>query len=78
MKRFAIPAISLAALMASGIALAQTTPDQQPSTQPSQEMQQKQDPATQAPTTTDPSKTSEQPKADTTAQQPAPPIPTSP
>jgi sporulation protein YlmC with PRC-barrel domain len=72
MKRFAIPAISLAALMASGVAFAQTTPDQQPSTQPSQEMQQKQDPATQAPTTPDPSKTTEQPKTDQTAQQPAP------
>ena len=71
MKRFAIPAISLAALMASGVAFAQTTPDQQPSTQPSQEMQQKQDPATQAPTTPEPSQSSEQPKADTTAQQPA-------
>ena len=72
MKRFAIPAISLAALMASGIAFAQNTPDQQPSTQPSQEMQQKQDPATQAPATPDPSQSSEQPKADTTAQQPTP------
>jgi sporulation protein YlmC with PRC-barrel domain len=73
MKRFAIPAISLAALMASGVAIAQTTPDQQPSTQPAQEMQQKQDPATQAPTTPDPSMSSEQPKTDatTTAQQPA-------
>jgi hypothetical protein len=71
MKRFAIPAISLAALMASGVAFAQTTPDQQPSTQPSQEMQQKQDPATQAPTMPEPSQSSEQPKADTTAQQPA-------
>ncbi|MGE0007985.1 MAG: PRC-barrel domain-containing protein [Parvibaculaceae bacterium] len=70
MKRFAIPAISLAALMASGIAFAQTTPDQQPSPQPSQEMQQKQDPATQAPATPDPSQSSEQPKTDTTAQQP--------
>lgn len=39
MKRFALPAISLAALMASGIAFAQTTPDQQPA----QNMQQKQD-----------------------------------
>lgn len=72
MKRFAIPAISLAALMASAVAFAQTTPDQQPSTQPSQEMQNKQDPATQAPTTPDPSKSSEQPKTDTTAQQPTP------
>jgi sporulation protein YlmC with PRC-barrel domain len=73
MKRFAIPAISLAALMASAVAFAQTTPDQQPSTQPAQEMQQKQDPATQAPTTPDPSKSSEQPKTDTTtaAEQPA-------
>jgi sporulation protein YlmC with PRC-barrel domain len=71
MKRFAIPAISLAALMASGVAFAQTTPDQQPSTQPSQEMQQKQDPATQ-PAAPDASKSSEQPKTDTTAQQPAP------
>jgi sporulation protein YlmC with PRC-barrel domain len=70
MKRFAIPAISLAALMASGVAFAQTTPDQQPTTQPSQEMQQKQDPATQAPATPDPSQSSEQPKTDTTAQQP--------
>ncbi len=42
MKKFAIPAISLAALMASGIAFAQTTPGQQPA-------QQKQEPATQAP-----------------------------
>ena len=72
MKRFAIPAISLAALMASGIAFAQNTPDQQPSTQPSQEMQQKQDPATQAPAAPEPSQSSEQPKADTTAQQPTP------
>lgn len=39
MKRFALPAISLAALMASGIAFAQTTPDQQPA----QDTQQKQD-----------------------------------
>ncbi|MGE0240769.1 MAG: PRC-barrel domain-containing protein [Parvibaculaceae bacterium] len=70
MKRFAIPAISLAALMASGVAFAQTTPDQQPSTQPSQEMQQKQDPGTTAPATPDPSQSSEQPKTDTTAQQP--------
>lgn len=72
MKRFAIPAISLAALMASGIAFAQTTPDQKPA----EEMQQKQDgtnPVPQAPVTPDPSQTgqsSEQPK-DTTAQQPA-------
>lgn len=67
MKRFAIPAISLAALMASGVAFAQ---DQQPATQPSQEMQQKKQPATEAPATTpDPSKSSEQPKTDTTAQQ---------
>ena len=72
MKRFAIPAISLAALMASGIAFAQTTPDQKPAEQ----MQQKQDgtqPAPQKPVTPDPSQTgqsSEQPK-DTTAQQPA-------
>jgi sporulation protein YlmC with PRC-barrel domain len=72
MKRFAIPAISLAALMASGIALAQNTPDQQPSTQPSQEMQQKQDPATQAPATPEASQSTEQPKADTTAEQPTP------
>jgi hypothetical protein len=70
MKRFAIPAISLAALMASGVAFAQTTPDPQPQTQP--EVQQKQDPATQAPATPDPSQSSEQPKTDeTTAQQPA-------
>lgn len=71
MKRFAIPAISLAALMASGVAFAQTTPDQQPA----QEMQQKQDPATQAPVTPDPSQTgqsSEQPKDENTAQQPTP------
>ncbi|WP_119389834.1 PRC-barrel domain-containing protein [Taklimakanibacter lacteus] len=71
MKRFAIPAISLAALMASGVAFAQTTPDQQPA----QEMQQKQDPATQAPVTPDPSQTgqsSEQPKDQDTAQQPTP------
>jgi sporulation protein YlmC with PRC-barrel domain len=62
MKRFAIPAISLAALMASGVAFAQTTPDQQPSTDPNQQqMQQKQDPATQTP-----------PAPDTSAQQPAP------
>jgi sporulation protein YlmC with PRC-barrel domain len=69
MKRFAIPAISLAALMASGIAFAQTTPDQKPAEQ----MQQKQDPATQAPVTPDPSQTgqSTQPK-DETAQQPTP------
>src|SRR5690349_15888646 len=73
MKRFAIPAISLAALMASSVAFAQTTPDQQPATQPAQELQNKQDPATQAPATPDPSKTTEQPKADTdtTAQQPS-------
>jgi sporulation protein YlmC with PRC-barrel domain len=57
MKRFAIPAISLAALMASGVAFAQD----QPATQPSQEMQKKEQPATQAPTT--------QQKTDTTAQQ---------
>ncbi len=73
MKRFAIPAISLAALMASGIAFAQTTPDQQPA----QEMQQKQDgtdPATE-PLTPDPSQTgqsSEQPKDPATAEQPTP------
>ncbi len=78
MKRFAIPAISLAALMASGVAFAQTTPDQQPATQPSQEMQQKKEPATQAPTTApDPSKSSdtqssEQPKTDTTVEKTAP------
>lgn len=74
MKRFAIPAISLAALMASGVAFAQTTPDQQPATQPSQEMQQKQQqPAAPAPATTpDASKSSEQPKTDTTAQKTAP------
>jgi len=71
MKRFAIPAISLAALMASGIAFAQTTPDQQPSTKPAQEMQQKA-PETKAPATPDPSKSSEQPKTDTTAQKSAP------
>ena len=72
MKRFAIPAISLAALMASGVAFAQTTPEQQPQ-QPAQEVQQKQDPATQAPVTPDPSQTgqSAQPKTDeNTAQQP--------
>jgi sporulation protein YlmC with PRC-barrel domain len=39
MKRFALSAISLAALMASGVAFAQTTPDQQPA----QDTQQKQD-----------------------------------
>jgi hypothetical protein len=73
MKRFAIPAITLAALMASGVAFAQTTPDQQPTTKPSQEMQQKKQPATQAPTTTpDPSKSSVQQKTDTTAQKTAP------
>jgi len=73
MKRFAIPAISLAALMASAVAFAQTTQDQQPSTQPSQEMQQKQQPSTEAPTTApDPSKSSEQTKDDTTAEQPKP------
>jgi hypothetical protein len=74
MKRFAIPAISLAALMASGIAFAQTTPDQQPATQPNQEVQQKQDqePAVQAPTAPDPSQSSEQQKTDTTAEQPMP------
>ena len=73
MKRFAIPAISLAALMASGVAFAQTTPEQQPQ-QPAQEMQQKQDPATQAPVTPDPSQTgqSTQEKTDqNTAQQPS-------
>lgn len=70
MKRFAIPAISLAALMASGIAFAQTTPDQQPA----QEMQNKQEPATQAPVTPDPSQTgqSSEQKKDETAQQPTP------
>lgn len=60
MRRFALPAISLAALMASGIAFAQTTPQQ-----PAQDTQQKQDcvanpqaegcpmqPQTQQPTTT--------------------------
>ncbi len=72
MKRFAIPAISLAALMASGVAFAQTSTDQ-PATQPSQQMQQKKQPATPAPTATpDPSKSSEQPKTDTTAQKTAP------
>ncbi len=62
MKRFAIPAISLAALMASGIAFAQTTPDQKPVEQQKQ-----------APLTPDPSQTGQstvKPK-DTTAQQPA-------
>jgi sporulation protein YlmC with PRC-barrel domain len=44
MKRFALSAISLAALMASGIAIAQTTPDQQPAQEP-----QAQQPATPAP-----------------------------
>jgi hypothetical protein len=73
MKRFAIPAISLAALMASGVAFAQTTPDQQPATKPAQEMQQKTEPVTPAPSTAaDPSKSSEQPKSDTTAQKTAP------
>jgi hypothetical protein len=48
MKRFAIPAIPLAVLMASGVAFAQTTPDQQPSTQP-QEMQQQKQPEQQQP-----------------------------
>lgn len=38
MKRFALPAISLAALMVSGVAFAQTTPQQ-----PAQDMQKKQD-----------------------------------
>jgi sporulation protein YlmC with PRC-barrel domain len=57
MKRFAIPAISLAALLASGIAFAQTTP-------PKPVEQQK-----QAPVTPDASQTVK-PK-DTTAQQPA-------
>jgi len=59
MKRFAIPAISLAALMASGIAFAQTTPDQKP--------------VEQQKLTPDPSQTGQstvKPK-DTTAQQPA-------
>jgi sporulation protein YlmC with PRC-barrel domain len=59
MKRFAIPAISLAALMASGIAFAQTTPDQQ---QKPVEQQK------QAPVTPDPSQTgqsSEQQKTPT-------------
>jgi len=59
MKRFAIPAISLAALMASGIAFAQTTPDQQ---QKPVEQQK------QAPVTPDPSQTgqsSEQQKTTT-------------
>jgi len=73
MKRFAIPAISLAALMASGVAFAETTTGQQPQ-QPAQEVQQKkQDPAIQAPVTPDPSQTgqSAQPKTDeNTAQQP--------
>jgi sporulation protein YlmC with PRC-barrel domain len=72
MKRFAIPAISLAALMASGVAFSQTT-TQQPSTQPSQEMQQKNVPDSQAPAKPDPSKSSVQPKTDTTAQTPAVP-----
>jgi sporulation protein YlmC with PRC-barrel domain len=71
MKRFAIPAISLAALMASGIAFAQTSTDQQPSTKPAQEMQQKA-PETKTPAAPDPSKSSQQPKTDTTAQTPAP------
>jgi sporulation protein YlmC with PRC-barrel domain len=64
MKRFAIPAISLAALMASGVAFAQTTPDQKPVEQQKQ-----------APLTPDPSQTgqsSEKPK-DTMAQQPVKP-----
>ena len=64
MKRFAIPAISLAALMASGIAFAQTTPDQN---QKPVEQQK------QAPLTPDPSQTGQstvKPK-ETTAQQPA-------
>ena len=73
MKRFDIPAISLAALMASGVAFAETTTGQQPQ-QPAQEVQQKkQDPAIQAPVTPDPSQTgqSAQPKTDeNTAQQP--------
>jgi len=68
MKRFAIPAISLAALMASGIAFAQTTPDQKPAPE-----MQKQNGANPAPVTPNPAQTgqsSEKPK-DTTAQQPA-------
>jgi sporulation protein YlmC with PRC-barrel domain len=58
MKRFAIPAISLAALMASGIAFAQTTPDQQ---KPAEQQK-------EAPVTPDPSQTgqsSEQQKTPT-------------
>jgi sporulation protein YlmC with PRC-barrel domain len=71
MKRFAIPAISLAALMASGVAFAETA--QQPATQPSQKVEQKTQPATPAPTTTpDPSKSSVQQKTDTTATTTAP------
>jgi len=62
MKRFAIPAISLAALMASGIAFAQTTPDQKPVEQ------QKQAPVT--PDASQTGNTTVKPK-DTTAQKPA-------
>jgi sporulation protein YlmC with PRC-barrel domain len=69
MKRFAIPAISLAALMASGIAFAQTTPDQKPAEQ----VKQKQDGANPAPVTPDPSQTGTMKPKDTTAQQPAQP-----
>lgn len=67
MKRFALPAISLAALMASGIAFAQTTPDQQPA----QDTQQKQD-CTANPQA--PGCSTEQP-AQPQAQQPATPAP---
>ncbi len=57
MKRFAIPAISLAVLMASGTAFAQTTPEQQPAQQQPAQQQpaeqqppaQKQDPSAQQP-----------------------------
>ena len=58
MKRFAIPAISLAVLMASGTAFAQTTPEQQPAQQqPAQQQPAEQQPPAQ--------------KQDQSAEQPA-------
>lgn len=57
MKRFAIPAISLAVLMASGTAFAQTTPEQQPAQQ--QPVQQQ--PAEQQPPAQKQDQSAEQP-----------------
>jgi sporulation protein YlmC with PRC-barrel domain len=69
MKRFAIPAISLAVLMASGTAFAQTTPEQQPAQQqPAQQQPAEQPPpAAQKPAEQQPPAV----KQDQSAQQPA-------